>query len=168
MGTTALICATFINLFLSTLQTLLTLTLFLHPCHPYVSFIVHIKTGHSVRFIFSPSLFCSFLHSWSYCNPAGSQMAQIERERGILNGSHSVMGLKMLKIVALACLQHHMPWEHQSSFRGQYYCCCSSFSAPDSIMTVEFGTALSLCCFHQDTCYFYLCPISEGDRELPH
>lgn len=104
MGTTALICALF-DLFLSTLQTLVTLTLFLHQLSSIRLLYCPDKNGSQCQIYFFPSLFCSFLHSWSCCNPAGSQMAQIaqrERERGILNGSHSVMGLKMLKIVALA------------------------------------------------------------------
>lgn len=86
--------------------------------------------------LFSPvaSFSCQFFFFPSYlscCNLVGSQMAQkAQRECRVLIRSHSVVGLKMLKIVALASWQPRMSWEHQSGFWGQYChrCCCSSFA----------------------------------------
>lgn len=57
-------------------------------------------------------------------------------------------GIKDAEGLASASWQHYMPWEHQSSFWGQYHCCrccCSSFPAPDSGMNVEFGKAHVFC-----------------------
>lgn len=95
---------------------------------------VHIEVDCSVSPPLVASFSCQFFFFFpsylSSCNLVGSQMAQkAQRECRVLIRSHSVVGLKMLKIVALASWQHHMSWEHQSGFWGQYCChrCCSSF-----------------------------------------